>query len=640
MALGALTALPSACGDPTASGRNQDGSGGNSGIDPGTGGTTGSSDGGVDIDPELDGGEPVFDGYRSDKVDLLFVIDNSLSMADKQEILAQTVPDLIARMARPDCIDQAGTRSSSGEDAKCPSGSELEFKPVTDIHIGVISSSLGGYGSKHFCAQTAGDYNVTQVDMARLLTRKKGGGDVPTYKDLGFLAWDPGNLYGGDGDLAHIQGSFRDLVLGVGEQGCGFEAPLEAVYRFLIDPDPYESIQIGTEGTPPAAVLTGTDQVLLEQRKSFLRPDSLLAIFTITDENDCSLIPGGQYYAAFQNNPLFRATSQCDADPNDACCQSCAQVTPNAGCPSPAEDAECKKTGGLYDSELFDPLNLRCFNQKRRFGIDMLFPPERYIAGVENRRIVDRHGQVVDNPIYSDLQCGGKDCKPPRPRSFVFWVGIVGVPWQDVALDPTDLGKGLMSAEEMHAQDRWSVILGNPTASPPVPPTDPLMIESVSPRSGTHPFLLDGSGAPLTTAAPDAPQGQNLVNGHEYNPYGSADLQYACTFALPTPRDCSAAGPDDACDCVTPDQSLTTLEQTKNPLCQAEGSTEVTTIQHYAKAYPGLRVLQVLKGIDPAQSIVASICPSNLTDDSRPDFGYRPVVPPLMDKLKKQLIPR
>jgi hypothetical protein len=364
-----------------------------------------------------------------------------------------------------------------------------------------------------------------------------------------------------------------------------------------------------------------------------LRPDSLLAIFTITDENDCSLRDGAQYYVALQNRPLWRATSQCARDPNDACCQSCAQTQANTGCSAPADDPECQKTGGLYDSPLNDPINLRCFHQKERFGIDMLYPIERYVAAVENRKIVDRHGNTVDNPIYSDLQCNGTNCKPPRPRSFVFWVGIVGVPWQDIAVDPLDLTKGFMTAEELDAQGRWAVVLGDPKASPPLAPTDPLMIESATPRTGTNPVTL-GAIAP-----PDATQGANPINGHEYLPFDFSDLEFACIFPLATPRDCTQASAA-TCDCTVPSQPVGAIAQTKNPICQAPGTTTTDSIQRFAKAYPGTRLLEVLHGIDPAQAVVGSICPANLTDDTAPDYGYRPVVPPLMDKLRKELIIR
>ena len=39
-----------------------------------------------------------------DKIDLLFVIDNSISMADKQQILSIAVPGLVERLVNPDCV--------------------------------------------------------------------------------------------------------------------------------------------------------------------------------------------------------------------------------------------------------------------------------------------------------------------------------------------------------------------------------------------------------------------------------------------------------------------------------------------------------------------------------------------------------
>jgi hypothetical protein len=78
------------------------------------------------------------------KIDLLFVIDNSRSMADKQQVLAEAVPDLVRRLVTPDCVDSAGKRSKQDAQGKCSPGTEPEFQAVKDIHIGVITSSLGG----------------------------------------------------------------------------------------------------------------------------------------------------------------------------------------------------------------------------------------------------------------------------------------------------------------------------------------------------------------------------------------------------------------------------------------------------------------------------------------------------------------
>src|SRR5262245_8389497 len=48
-----------------------------------------------------------------DKVDLLFMIDNSISMADKQRILAKAVPLLVERLTRPVCVNAQGDVTGS-----------------------------------------------------------------------------------------------------------------------------------------------------------------------------------------------------------------------------------------------------------------------------------------------------------------------------------------------------------------------------------------------------------------------------------------------------------------------------------------------------------------------------------------------
>src|SRR5581483_9210551 len=83
-----------------------------------------------------------------DKVDLLFMIDNSASMGDKQALLAAAVPDMINRLVAPQCLDANNnpTGTNAGADGSCPAGQKAEFPPVHDMHIGIVSSSLGGRG--------------------------------------------------------------------------------------------------------------------------------------------------------------------------------------------------------------------------------------------------------------------------------------------------------------------------------------------------------------------------------------------------------------------------------------------------------------------------------------------------------------
>ena len=45
-----------------------------------------------------------------DKLDVLFMIDNSISMSDKQAILRLAVPDLVNRLVNPICVDSMGNQ--------------------------------------------------------------------------------------------------------------------------------------------------------------------------------------------------------------------------------------------------------------------------------------------------------------------------------------------------------------------------------------------------------------------------------------------------------------------------------------------------------------------------------------------------
>src|SRR5690606_25818376 len=145
----------------------------------GSGGSDGSGGSGSDMRPRQRG---------LDKGDILLAVDNSLSMADKQRLLMQGVPDLIGRLANPLCVD-AERRTypeltpEAGE--PCPRGPrgevlEREFLPVSDVHVGVVTSSLGKAG----IADSQGN------DGAHLL-----GSFVeprlPGMNAEGFLAWGP-----------------------------------------------------------------------------------------------------------------------------------------------------------------------------------------------------------------------------------------------------------------------------------------------------------------------------------------------------------------------------------------------------------------------------------------------------------------
>jgi hypothetical protein len=540
-----------------------------------------------------------------DKIDLLFMIDNSMSMRDKQDILSQAVPVLVQRLIdpRPD-----------------PTTGQPEFKPVQDIHVGIITSSLGAHGGDQ-CQDGMDD-----DDHAHLLGKVR---DVASWADSGFLAWDPlavipaqakKNPPGETNSNAFVD-SFKAMIDAVGQTGCGYESSLEAWYRFLIDPEP--PLAVVRENN--VLVPQGVDEAVLEQRGAFLRPDSLVAIVMLSDENDCSIRDDGAAWLLGKQGAMPRATSACAVNPNDPCCRSCRSLEPNGppqGCTSLANDPECTSRGEyLNQAQGEDHANLRCYDQKRRFGLDLLYPTSRYVEALTAPQIRKRDGTLVPNPLL--VSATGRS----RDPGLVFLAGIVGVPWQDIADRPSLEGPGLkyLTAEQLANGNVWATILGDPASG--TLPADPLMIETPNERSGIHP----ATGAPLQPSSSSTP---NPVNGREQtnvgnSPLQNSDLQYACTFRLPEPRPCAEG--DLSCDCTATD-----LPRNRS-LCSPSGAGPAETTQYWAKAYPGVRQLQVLRDFGP-NAIVASICPKVLDgDNGDPSYGYNPAVEAIIDRLTQVL---
>jgi hypothetical protein len=567
-----------------------------------------------------------------DKVDILLTIDNSSSMKDKQELLARSLPYLIERLISPRCVrdctaadnctdrqafEGIPTTGNADGTGRCAQG-HAEMAPIRDLHVGVISSSLGSHG-----AQGAQDLCISpgENDHAQLLgsVRNVSG----TFNDLGFLAWDvtrrPGSA-GADVDPAVFSDKVQGLVESAGEGGCELEATLEAWYRFLIDPEPPVEV-VTSDG---AAQARGIDETLLAQRASFLRPDSLVVIGILSDENDCSVIDEGYGWLVASQQPVYAGTSACADNPNDPCCLSCVATDVPAGCPDPAEDSNCLTEERRLPPEN-DSSNVRCWQQKARYGMDLLYPIDRYRKGLTSRLVADRSGRMVLNPLFA-----APDGQEPRDPGFVHLMAIVGVPWQDIADDRSLEGDSLrfLIPVELDHLGRWDVVLGDPTASPPIPPSDPFMREAVAERGGENPITFEQT-VPATSQSPRA----SKINGHEHLNVADDQLQYACTFPLAAPRPCDAAGTT-SCACSEADIAK------NSALCQPPAGGASGSTQYYAGGYPGTRFLQLIKNAgQEIGSSVASICPKSI-DESSPSYGYLPAMNGLASSIREQTRPR
>ncbi|MGC4095154.1 MAG: hypothetical protein QM756_45995 [Polyangiaceae bacterium] len=213
---------------------------------------------------------------KTSQLDLLLMIDNSLTMADKQQVLASSLPALLERLVTPNCVDAQGVATGKvSPSGTCATGAP-EFLTVNDLHIAVVTSSLGAHGGQT-CTDVNGD------DHGQLLPKVRVDPMYPvtTWNDSGFLAWDPASKASppGDSNLITFTENLKNMVLSAGQSGCGFESQLESWYRFLIDPDPPVSVPTVTDlnVTRPEFVAAASNPIL-QQRAQFLRPNSVVLI--------------------------------------------------------------------------------------------------------------------------------------------------------------------------------------------------------------------------------------------------------------------------------------------------------------------------------------------------------------------------
>jgi hypothetical protein len=215
------------------------------------------------------------DSRPIDKVDLLFMVDNSNSMADEQASLKAQFPKLM----------QVLTSGRRGPDDPRP------FPPITDLHVGVVSSDMGipgvTFGPSTGCSADGGD-------DGRLRHAGHGPGCEADYP--AFLAYDA--AAGSDPDkLAHD----FSCIAALGTGGCGFEEQLEAPLKALwpsvylngdgqvVQPNPITFLATSVRGTRGYGDVPAAEG----GNAGFLRNDpsqglSLIAIVVVSDEEDCS----------------------------------------------------------------------------------------------------------------------------------------------------------------------------------------------------------------------------------------------------------------------------------------------------------------------------------------------------------------
>jgi hypothetical protein len=223
---------------------------------------------------------------RVDKVDLLFVVDNSNSMLEEQAALKEQFPHLIRTLT-------SGVRSDG-----------TKFTPV-NLHLGVVSTDMGlaGIANPYGCDPQGGG------DDGRLQRRGGQPGCKEAYPP--FLSFELGQS-----DPDEVANDFACIAT-LGTGGCGFEQQLEAGLKALwprhfVDAKgnaiPPEDNPITFLSTTQAGRFGhGDGSPAQGGNGGFLRNDaaggaSLVAIVIVSDEEDCSSIDTS-HFTADRNDP-------------------------------------------------------------------------------------------------------------------------------------------------------------------------------------------------------------------------------------------------------------------------------------------------------------------------------------------------
>jgi hypothetical protein len=188
--------------------------------------------------PTLDAGP-----LPTNQVDLLFVIDTSGGMREEQAILVREFPRLLTELLSGD--------PRSG------------VPPVPSVHVGIVSTDMGSH-----------EYRVPTCD---------GDGDDGLLTN-GSCAWsDPGPFM----DIDRVDRELDEVActLRLGEGGCGYEQPLEAMLKALTPTDSPIRFFGETRGHG-------------DRHAGFLRPGAQLMVVVLANEDDCSAMDSEIYNSA------------------------------------------------------------------------------------------------------------------------------------------------------------------------------------------------------------------------------------------------------------------------------------------------------------------------------------------------------
>ena len=224
-------------------------------------------------------------------VDVLFVVDNSGSMADEQALLAQNIASLVNVLESVGANYRIGVTTTDSGNPRCPSaiytpeGGNLVLSSCLD-RVDQGEFMFGGadfaFACTDVCAKRDADLEV------------KG---TATAYDLQELPRKWVESIGGQSNIGGVASVAEALqcYLPQGVAGCGFESHLESMYL----------------------ALANSMSMASKNNYGFLREAAQLAVVIVSDETDCSYNQGTK--EIFTSNKVFW-NSPDDPAPTSAMC--------------------------------------------------------------------------------------------------------------------------------------------------------------------------------------------------------------------------------------------------------------------------------------------------------------------------------
>lgn len=413
------------------------------------------------------------------QLDLLFVVDNSGSMAGEQASLAAQFPRFMDILGRV----EGG---------------------APDLHIGVVTSDVGAVGRTDLTGACRGDGDDGLLQLGRT--------GCPAVNGR-FLVDAPD----GAGRTTNYGGTLADAfacMAQVGTDGCGFEMHLEAMRRAL------------SPGHNPG----------------FLRPDATLGVIVIADEDDCSAAdaalfdPGAGALGPLHSFRCFEQGVVCDqADLRSPGHKTGCRPAPASRLLHEVEDyvdflrRVKSRPGKLVVAGIVGP-------DGERGDAEVVLDPERTDGALMVRPSCDRNPAAPDDEAAPPFRLAGFLSRFPESVSTSICADSLASPLERIArIMAAHVGSRCLAAA-LADRDPATPALEPTCSVTEVLDPDGAATERILPACGTGAtpcwrLEVDATACP----APDYPQSLELViDRGGAAPPASSELKVQCVAAGPT----------------------------------------------------------------------------------------------------------